>query len=31
METRRWVTTAAEAGIDEAAEALSRLQPEPDK
>ena len=30
-EVRRWYTTAAEAGIGEAAEALSRLQPEPDK
>jgi TPR repeat protein len=30
-EARRWYTTAAEAGKGEAAEALSQLQPEPDK
>jgi TPR repeat protein len=31
VEARRWYTTAAEAGHTEAAEALSQLQPEPDK
>jgi hypothetical protein len=31
VEARRWFTAAIEAGTDVAAEALRRLQPEPDK